>query len=236
MNSEHFVYTMKARIQEKEKAIELRKNGQSYRDILNVIPVAKSSLSLWLKDLPLTEEEKRALRHRKDANISHGRIKAAAALTRNRLEREKSEFIATKQEFEKYLQDPLFFTGIGLYWAEGSKRSYSFQFMNSDTDMVCFMIMWCKRYLQVKDESIYLRLYLHKPYAHEKCEEYWSEATKIPLSRFKTTIYKPSGLVIKKRPSYKGCIRVELAKGKGFLRKMQFFQKLLIDYFSKKIV
>ena len=36
---------MKLRVQEKEKAIKLRKSGYSYKDILKEVKVAKSSLS-----------------------------------------------------------------------------------------------------------------------------------------------------------------------------------------------
>jgi transposase len=49
---------MKSKVREKEKAIELRRQGYSYKDILAQVPVAKSSISLWLQNLPLTAEEK----------------------------------------------------------------------------------------------------------------------------------------------------------------------------------
>ena len=52
---------MKKMVQEKETAVALRKKGLSYNEILKRIPVAKSSLSLWLRDLPLTKDEKRIL-------------------------------------------------------------------------------------------------------------------------------------------------------------------------------
>ncbi len=38
---------------EKEKAIALRKQGKTYSEILAKIPVAKSTLSLWLHDVGL---------------------------------------------------------------------------------------------------------------------------------------------------------------------------------------
>mgnify|MGYP000140241659 CR=1 FL=1 len=36
---------------EKEKAITMRKEGKTYSQILAVVPVAKSTLSLWLQDV-----------------------------------------------------------------------------------------------------------------------------------------------------------------------------------------
>ena len=53
---------MKELVHYKAKAVALRKKGLSYNDILKQVPVAKSSLSLWLKDLPLTKSEKKVLK------------------------------------------------------------------------------------------------------------------------------------------------------------------------------
>jgi len=57
-----------------------------------------------------------------------------------------------------------------------------------------------------------------------------------PGSRFKKTVYKPSGLGYKKRPMYKGCMRIEISKGMHLLRKMQFWQQLLVGEFRKNNV
>lgn len=45
----------------KLNAIELRKQGLSYREIRKSINVSKSTLSLWLKDIELTEQQKKRL-------------------------------------------------------------------------------------------------------------------------------------------------------------------------------
>ncbi len=49
----------------KRKVVELRKQGKSYSDILKIIKVSKSSLSLWLKDVPLTPTQKSGLADRR---------------------------------------------------------------------------------------------------------------------------------------------------------------------------
>ena len=49
---------MKPLVHFKTKAIALRKKGYSYKEIMAEVPVAKSSISLWLKDTPLTKSEK----------------------------------------------------------------------------------------------------------------------------------------------------------------------------------
>lgn len=227
---------MKSKVQLKTKAVELRKMGNSYKDILSQISVAKSTLSSWLKDLPVTPEEKKLLRERTDSNISKGRIKSATANRRNRLERERKLFDQAKIEFETFKQDPMFFVGVGLYWAEGSKRTSTFQFMNSDPEMIVFMLRWCSLFFTKEKNNLYLRLYTHKIFQNEKFEEYWSNVTGISLNKFNKTIYKPSGLGYKKRPMYKGCMRVEFTSGMHMLRKMQFWQKLMVGEFRKNSV
>ena len=49
----------------KEKARKLRVKGMSYREIRQQITAAKSSLSLWCRDVPLTVIQWQKLRSRK---------------------------------------------------------------------------------------------------------------------------------------------------------------------------
>jgi hypothetical protein len=222
---------MRLLVSEKERAITLRKQGRSYRDILVEVPVAKSTLSEWLKDLPLTEAEKGYLKTRLDTNISRGRIKAATANRQRKLERDSVIYRLAEQEFHQYMSDPFFFVGISLYWAEGAKRNWGFAFTNSDYKMVRVMVSWIERYLGVSRKNLRARLYTHKPFAHEFQEVYWSRKTLVPIENFRKTIYKPTGLLVKKRPDYKGCLRIEIPKG-GYLQRMLCWENLLSKHYG----
>jgi hypothetical protein len=224
---------MKSLILHKSEAIRLRKLGYSYNEIRQRLPVSKSSLSVWLRNTALTQKEKSVLKRRVDGNISLGRIRAASALHSLRLERDSALLISAKEEFANYKKDLFFFVGLALYWAEGSKRDSSFIFTNSDSDMICVMLVWIERFFSIARKDIHARLYLHKPYAHERCEEQWSRATGIPLPNFKRTVYKPTGLLIKKRPDYSGCLRIEIGKV-AYLRKYHFWQKMMLEEYRKQ--
>lgn len=224
---------MRTLFREKELATALRKRGYSYREILERVPIAKSTLSLWIQDLPLTRSEKQVLKDRKDTNISRGRIKAAATLRQRRLERERVVWKEAAVEFEQFHTDPFFQLGVALYWAEGSKRSSGFAFTNSDQDMIALMVTWIERFLGLKRSFLKARLYIHKPYAHEDCELSWQKRIGISAGNFQRTIYKPTGLLIKKRPGYKGCLRINIDK-KTFLVRMLFWQSMLIDEYRKR--
>ncbi|MBL7045469.1 MAG: hypothetical protein ISR99_00320 [Parcubacteria group bacterium] len=223
---------MKTKVRERNAAVRLRKKGLSYNEILKEVAVSKSTLSSWLKDLPLTWSEKRYLRSRRDANISRGRIKAATANRARRLNREAELFKEAKTEFKRFVKDPLFQVGIALYWAEGAKRSDMFQFSNSDPQMVVLMLLWIKRFFGIEKDSVFARLYMHRPYAHENWEKYWARELSVPERNFRKTIYKPTGLLIKKRPNYKGCLRLELPKSTNLRRKTIMWSNLLVEHYK----
>ncbi len=223
---------MNSKLHYKEKVQQLRKQGYSYREILQQVPVSKSTVSLWLQNFPLTDEEKKYLKNRTGELSSKGRIRAATALHMNRLIRDKFLLRDAKREYADFRTNPFFFVGVALYWAEGSKRSSQWGFTNSDPEMVKLMVDWVQEFLKVSKEDLRLRLYIHKPYIHENCEEYWSQITGVPVSSFLKTIIKPSGLGVKKRPNYKGCLRMDIGKV-SFLRKMRYWEQMLIEEYGK---
>ncbi len=223
---------MKSKVQEKERAIELRRKGYSYNDILKEVPVAKSSLSLWLKDLPLTSTEKEYLRTRKDKNISRGRIKVAAIFRNKRMKRDEVVCGEAVEEYDRFKKDELFKIGVALYWAEGAKRNSYFAFSNSDYKMMRVMLCWIEKIIVVPRETLHVYLYIHKSYAHERCEEFWSEKLNIPLQCFRKTIYKPTSKLVKKRPQYKGCLRIIVPKSSKLLKKMKVWQNMLAKEYT----
>ena len=224
---------MRALVQEKDKAITLRKKGYSYKDILAEVRVSKSSISMWLQDLPLTKQEKSYLKSRRDANITRGRMRAASSLHALRIQRDNVLLQDAKAEFETHKSNSFFHTGLALYWAEGTKRSSVFGFANSDSEMIDLMLSWIEEFFKVQRSTIKVRLFIHKPYAHERCELWWSKQISVPINNFQKTIYKPTGLLVKKRPGYMGCLRIEL--GTTFrLRKMLFWQNMLVEHYRKQ--
>lgn len=225
---------MKKLVQERERAILLRKKGLSYKEILKQVPVAKSSLSLWLKDLPLTKDEKTVLKNRKDSNISRGRIKAASELRNRRLEREQVWLNEARKLFESHKSDPLFHTGIALYWAEGAKGDTTWSLINTDIDLIRTMLLWLERYLEVPPIDIEFRLFIHKPYAHEDLEVWWEKRLGVTPERFLKTVYKETKHLVKQKVGHHGCIRIEVRRSKHLLCKMKFLKEMAVEYYTKR--
>ncbi len=224
---------MKALVHYKAQAIALRQKGYTYNEILQQIPVAKSSLSLWLKDLPLTAQEKHYLNSKRVRKMTAGRIRAAAANHQNSIERKAAQIPVIKQKFSRYKNDPCFQLGIGLYWAEGAKSSGGVFFTNSDPAMVDLMLNWFETYFELSRNSFRYRLYIHKPYMHENCEQKWAEILNVPLSQFTPTSIKPTNKGVKKRINYIGCMRVEVPKSTNLLFVIQILTEQLIEEYRK---
>src|SRR5581483_3279232 len=99
----------------KEQAISLRKDGKSYKEIREVINVSKGTLSLWLKDVVLTDEQKAKLKSVRGCNQTH--------INRSKLKIEKNRIIG----YEKAKIDTDFLLLCGLYWGEGNKADSRFR-------------------------------------------------------------------------------------------------------------
>ena len=206
------------RLQEKRRAIELRKMGMSYNEILKDIShVSKSTLSRWLANLSLTKKEKEKLQKKLKQKISIGLLKAAQTLRNNKIKRIKNIYCSAKKLFVKHHNDPFFISGLMLYWAEGAKTNQQVIFVNSDYRLIILMLKWLRKYVKVDEKQIRLRLYIHKIYAHEKHEQFWQKLiADVPKKQFLKTVYKPATHGFKRNPDYKGCMRVNAGGVKNF--------------------
>ena len=221
---------MRTRLEDKRRAIQLRESGCTYNEIRTEIPhLAKGTLSGWMKYLVLSPEAITRLQQRMADGRDRARFYAILANRKRREIREQKVAVVARQEFKKFSKDHLFFIGLALYLAEGSKRSCSFQFINSSPFLIKLMGTWIEQYLKIARSNWRMRLYIHLPYANEGCEKFWSEILSVSASKFARTVYKPTPHLIKKNPSYKGCLRIE-GGGIDGLRKIRIWEEELQKY------
>src|SRR5438093_9336309 len=91
---------MRSKRLERERAIDLRRRGLSYSEIREHVPVAKSSLSLWLRSVGLLEWQQERLSKRKLAAARMGGRK----VHERRVERTKQTVEQAASEGQQYLQ------------------------------------------------------------------------------------------------------------------------------------
>lgn len=99
------------------QALKLRLQGRSYREITAVLGTAKSTLSSWLRDVPLTEEHQARL----DLRQVEGARDRAAATRARRIRRTEELQMEAASEVGTVSDRELFLPGVTSYWCEGSK-------------------------------------------------------------------------------------------------------------------
>ena len=136
---------------ERSTAIQLRLEGKSYTEIRQRVPVAKSTLSLWLGSVGLTRHQKQRLTAKRLAAARRG----ALIRKQDRLQRTSEIFRQAELEVPSISEQELWLMGIMLYWAEGSKESpyrpgSAAQFTNSDPAMLKLFLLWLRRCCKIK--------------------------------------------------------------------------------------
>jgi len=63
---------------EQKRAIGFRKKGLTYNEILKRVPVAKSTLSLWLREVGLAKRQRQRLTEKRKAAQLRGTAQAAS--------------------------------------------------------------------------------------------------------------------------------------------------------------
>lgn len=176
------------------KAQELRKQGNSVRQIAQDLGVAKSSVSWWVKGIALSEIQVSELKTREIKGREAGLFKTMQ-IKRDKREKYLEKFSKAGIDRLVHLtKNELFTSGLALYWAEGGKsdRNRRVEFCNSDAGMIKFLLLWLEICFDIPKRE--LRCLVGINQIHEAREDqvkkYWSDKTGIPLNQFRKTSFK----------------------------------------------
>lgn len=75
--------------------------------------------------------------------------------------------------------------GLALYAAEGGKTDGEVTFANTNPRMIGFFCSWLRRFFEVDESRLRLRLYLHEGLNLDEANEFWSKLTAIPITSFR---------------------------------------------------
>ncbi len=212
----------------KAKAVELRMRGLSYNEIRKEVPVAKSTLSIWLSSIKLRKKYQYILSKRRLDTARKGwetskklrilrtnNIKAAARLEIKKIGISKNE---------------LFYMGLMLYWAEGAKQkeykpSVGVIFSNSDSKMINLFIQWLRQSLGLATERIRVDVYIHESHSVRSLEirNHWMRESGISDAQFDKIYYKKHKLSTNRRNrdgGYFGVLRVKVTRSTDLNRKI----------------
>lgn len=214
---------MIAKIPEKKKAIELRKQGLSYNEILNNVSVAKSTLSLWLRDVGLAKRQKQRLTEKRRI----AQLKGSQVKRQQRLDRSKDIKYKALNEIGKITQRELKLLGSALYWAEGARQketnvSERVAFSNSDPYMIMLFLQWLKKICQVNNTDIKLDLFIHESGDLAKAKKFWGNSLRIKPDKFRVYFKRHRRSTRRKNvgENYNGLIRISVKRSTDLNRKI----------------
>lgn len=201
----------------KAKARELRAEGKTYDEIVEALGVSQSSVSLWVRDIPVEAPEV----HRGWTTIARQRraetyAKKHAQQRDARLERQA--FI--HEALGPFDVRDILISGAVAYWCEGAKvkpwrpQSVDVNFINSDPNLVRLFLRFLDA-VPVAHGGASFRIHLHENGAEERAKEYWCRELGIGGDDFLPTVWKrhnPKTIRKNTGDGYHGCIVVRPRK------------------------
>ena len=187
-----------ARLKDREKALSLRKAGKSYSQIKSELGVGKGTLSIWLRDYPLSRGRMRELRDFNEKRIEKFRL----TMRRKRDDRLKTFYKQQKHAILPLINKrSLYLAGILLYWGEGFKRAREAGITNTDPSIIKFFLYWLINFWKAPKEKVRIQLHLYSDMDIVKEKLFWSKTLNIPLKQFTQPYIKKASSV---RTNHKG--------------------------------
>ena len=201
----------------------MRRQGHSYSEIQQVVGVSTSSLSLWLRNIPLTEEHRIAIEQRRVA----GRARTTETLRGRRMAREQQIREAARSQIQELAESELFVAGLVAYWAEGAKAkpwmsSPSVVFMNSDPGMVQLFLAWLQL-LGIGPDRMSFRVSIHESAEVDAAVSFWAGVVEVQAQKFmRSTLkhHKPTTARKNVGGAYHGCLAIRVSRSTEFGRQI----------------
>ncbi|MFE3494271.1 hypothetical protein [Streptomyces sp. NPDC059175] len=206
----------------REQARELRLQGMTYDQIQLELGCSKSSISLWVRDLPKPQgldpaEQARLAAHKRWA---HERPLREA-------ERQQTKE-AARQEIGELTERELFLVGVGLYWAEGTKdkphaRRERATFVNSDPGMIALFLAWLDL-VGVERARLKFHVMIHESADVRAAEQYWADVVGADHTAFgRTTLKRHNPKTVRKNvgEGYRGCLVIHVRQSADLYRRIE---------------
>lgn len=211
----------------KKLAIKLRKKGYSYSEVLEKVKVAKSTLSLWLREVGLSEAQKQKITKKRLA----GQKKGAARRREQGGEAREKAYDEARIQIPSLTDKEIWMMCTALYWAEGGKeKKYrsgkQFDFSNTDPRMLRVMVYWLHSILGFSMGDLKFEIYIHEnnKWRIEEVRDFWSNELSLPLTSLVKVRYKKHKPKTNRRNIgilYNGLVRVKVCSSSSLVRYLE---------------
>jgi hypothetical protein len=172
-------------VDKQNKARDLRAQGWTLTEICEAVDCSRSSASLWCRDVDVDEELLEQRRRARFLSGNEGARRRGPNRLQQRKQAEIDEMKASGLRLVGRLSDREFLmAGLAYYSGEGAKTDGEVRFANSDPRLIGFFLAWFRRFFDVDESRLRLRLYLHQGLDLDAANSFWSALTGIPTSQF----------------------------------------------------
>lgn len=170
---------------DKKRAREMRLKGSSFSEITKKVGVPKSTLSLWLRDIPRPEN---LYYTNQEEWLKKIRVLAKKAIFKKR----QKHLDQIAEEVNKDVKSWTFLKNRNsqrcmlalLHWAEGSKGRSIVHFANTDPKLALLFITLLRKVFELDESKFRIRLHLHYYHKVGEVRNFWSKLLNVPESQF----------------------------------------------------
>lgn len=215
------------------RARDLRKSGLDYEEIAGALGVSKSSVSLWVRDVPrparLSYQETRK-------RAAEGVRKYWAVERPAREAKREAVRVATACDIGALSLREILIAGAIAYWCEGAKKKPYRQaegvaFINSDPDLIKFFL----RFLGVAGvefTQLGFRVHIHESADVAAAEQFWQTVTGADSAQFlRTTLKRHNPRTIRKNVAadYHGCLIVTVRQSGDLYQRIEGWVRAVVS-------
>jgi len=170
---------------DKNKALQLRSSGKSYREIKNLLSIPKSTLSGWLKKTNWSDKIRLKLK-KKAREKNTIRLRSLNKIRGKHLAKLYQEARdEAKQEFEYFKLHPLFISGTTIYWGEGDRSSRCIvRVANTDPFMIQVFVKFLREVCGISKKVIRAHILIYPDLNQNKCIDFWVKKSKLSVENF----------------------------------------------------
>ncbi len=192
---------------EKQKAEELRKKGGSIKEISKELKVSKSSVSLWVRNVPLSSKAKKIIQNK----YTNGQLRAQSVRRAQTAEKLFEAQKTGKQVLENFSRTLSVYQVCCalLYSCEGTKslNDRECKFTNSDPRLIAAFLKLFRSSFLIEEKKFRVCVHLHDYHDKDIQLQFWSKTTNIPLSQF-IKPYRKHHTGKQQRKGYQGCVQI----------------------------
>jgi hypothetical protein len=207
------------------KARELRAKGMTYTEIAGELGVSKSSVSLWVRDMPREGRLSYEQWRERNAEALSKRWEELRTIRGARRHAARERAVA---EIGSLSDREILIAGAIAYWCEGSKSKQHrpqdrIIFVNSDPRLIVFFL----RFLAlagVTPDRLIGRVHIHESADLSGAQEFWQRVTGIPAEQFgRLTLKQHNPKTVRKNigDDYHGCLRLEVRRSADLYRQVE---------------